>query len=358
MMSPGADIRQDQWNDDTLLTSAERPGIATVPAEHSLTIDLTAMPRTARQLRREIALAAPLLPKDLAWTPPTIGPAGQVQTIVARRRWLDDFVGNLERHRGRYLDACSEVAGHRFDYRSPEATRQIRTTLAVWGASLAVILISSAVIAHRDASIPPGQGMERRESGIVEPAFRRPTLAASLMALPPGLTDNRTLAAIERERGGALIVELLAPDPDALRDDIATRGGLPGYREAGQTRDARGGYRVRYESAAPGVGSAGRTALPITAIDAADAAAQAQQTLAAYAAARAVEMRLSAQTLRADGVTELDANFAGPQSDVLALADQIESGAVPMRIAKWTLTPGPSGVQLAASVIVPWTAQP
>lgn len=349
---------QDPGDRDALSQIDECSGLAIVPAENSLTIDLSEMPRSKRQLRRLIGQVAPLLPEDLAWTPPMIDSEGRVTTIVARRRWLDEYVGNLERHRGRYLNACSEVGGYRFGYRTPEAIRQAFTTHAVWGVSLALILIGSVTIARDGAHGPSDEGIEQALPGIVEPAFTRPTLAATVMALPPDLTGDLMVAAIGRERHGAIVVELLTPDPDALRDAIAERGALSNFRETGQTRDAGGGYLVRYERAAPGIGSATRTALPIKAVDAADARTQAQRALATYAAARVVEMSLSPPAPRADGVVELDVGFVGPQSDVLALADQIESGTMPMRIAEWTMSPVPAGVRLMAVIVVPWTAQP
>lgn len=323
-----------------------------VPAENSLRIDLPALPRSRAHLREMIARQAPLLPDELAWTAPTRDADGAHWIVVAQKRWLDQEIGRAERERGQPVEARSAIDGRAFDYRTPWSTREYRRTLIAWLVALSVLF--AVAITRSDEPIPASVQSEAPAEPI-DPVFARPTLAATLLALTPLLTPDVAIASIARERQGTTIVELLTPDPDALRSDAALRDRIAPFRETGQTRDAGGGYRVRFERGEMRGAATSGTVPPIPAEDARAALAQAQQVLATQAAAHVIQMSQTPTTSGTGGAVEFGATFVGPQKDVLAFADRIESGALPIRFAEWTLTGEGAGVRLSTLVVVAWS---
>lgn len=344
---------------------------ARVPSSNSFEIILPYLPTGRRDLLRMLTDHAPVLPGQLVWTSPIAKSEHGAKITVVRREWLDGFVGDLERERGRMLQARTARDRLLFRYVSPASRRARSITLGAWIASLMVAAIATLVSLDRSeqaSSLPTVQESTISENSI----FPQIGILAAIAAQPFEQLPEGTIAGISGKRDGSLLVDLNTPDPDALRDLIAERGLLPGYREFGQARRRDSGYLATYGLAGP---SMAQLATPIVervpilrARDAAQAIAQVERALIAYTTKQGLQLGVIAPAPDSEAALEFDIELAGPQEKVLAAVYAIERGSPPMRFTEWELTPDHSGdgtgdratgnganVRLAAKLTIPWT---
>ncbi|OBX19816.1 hypothetical protein A9995_04455 [Erythrobacter sp. QSSC1-22B] len=335
-------------------------GIALIPASRCLEILLPRMPAGRRDLSRMLADHAPLLPRHLVWTNPVALPSGTARITVVRRDWLDRYVGGLERERGCMLEARTQHDRLSFLYASPATRRTRHVTMGAWLVSL---VISAGILVALPSRGGPSDRLTttRTDEVVADPAFFRVGVLETIAGQPFANLPAEWLKGVAVERDGSLRVELNAPDPDILRDTVVEQSLLSGYREFGQQRDSAGNYRVTYglePGSSPLAINRGTAQIAVlSARNIGEAIAQAEQALIAYTAQQGLQLGLLSSVPEGAGSLELTIELVGPQDNVLAAVQMIESGRPPMRFVEWEFTPDPAGTRLAAILTVPW-AQP
>lgn len=127
----------------------------------------------------------------------------------------------------------------------------LATPLLTWSGAAVLTAraqVEGRAIARRAAPRVAQQVAAERARALLQPAWRTPTLGATLEAIARALPEDAALLRAERDGAGNLSVDVAAPDPDrvvvALRRDPV----LAGLRATAQARvDADGRMRVTLE---------------------------------------------------------------------------------------------------------------
>lgn len=332
------------------MLASRPPVVAVVSAKASFALRLPDQTCTTRQLRRAVAKAAPVSPRQLAWTRPRqIGP-GRPEITLVRRTWLNERLALLERETGQVLQPVAAHDLAPFLYRSPAARRRLAVTLAFVALPLLQLAFISAMPDWRGSAT----GLTGATSQSGAGALAGPGLAASVAAVAANLPPGTTIAALARDRAGILSIDVKTPDPEGLHNALPRRELAPGLAHTGKDRLEGKAFRMTFS---------GVLALPVQAATARGALLHAKSPAAAAAAATSrirglasgapltVEA-LSAQT----GPDRISVQLAvsGPQAAVLAYANALESSSPVVRLLEWRLVPDASGTRLSGTAVAPW----
>lgn len=326
-----------------------------VPAELCFKVHLARRPANDADFTRLLREVAPLRLEMLVWTEP-FGCDGRT-VIVMRRLAFEQFLAHAEAAEGIPLQAVTEDGEQPIGPPSPSPNTLL--TILIVAGSLVTILTSLWFAQAAEPAVTDVPAAQAQSVPVLLPDFAG--VSSTLTQYAGQSVENGTLLRLSRTADGAVELIYTATDPDVLQDEIATNAAMARFQPVSQIRSDAGseGYRVRFSARDPQSGSAGMPGSPLAAPNAAAAATRAEQALLALGKGRNVEMRLSRADTADANVLRHSLELSGPQADVLALVDDLESGSPTMRLSEWAIAPHTvpdevAGISLQGTLIVPW----